>query len=79
MGRDFYDILFLLGKTSANFSYLDKKLGIKNSVSLKKRLLDKCRKVDFSQLSRDVSPFLYNADDAKKISLFLDYIKSKEF
>ena len=79
MGRDFYDILFLLGKTNANFSYLDKKLGITNSVSLKKRLIEKCREVDFSQLTRDVSPFLYNADDAKKISLFLDFIKNKEF
>jgi len=79
MGRDFYDILFLLGKTSADFSYLEQKLGIKDSVTLKKRLLEKCKQVDFNQLARDISPFLFSADDAKRISLFLDYIKNKEF
>ena len=79
MGRDFYDILFLLGRTSVDFSYLEEKLGIKDSVTLKKRLLEKCKQVDFNQLARDVSPFLFNADDARKISLFLDYIKDKKF
>ena len=79
MGRDFYDILFLLGKTRPNFSFLEEKIGIKDSVTLKKRLLKKCKQVDFNQLARDISPFLFNADDAKKISLFPDYIKNKEF
>jgi hypothetical protein len=79
MGRDFYDILFLLGKTKADFSYLEEKLGIKDSVTLKKRLLEKCKRVDFNQLAIDVTPFLYNAEDARKISLFPDYIKNKEF
>ena len=78
MGRDFHDILFLLGKTSPNFSYLEDKLGIHDSVTLKKRLFEKCRQVDFNRLARDVTPFLFNADDAKKISLFLEYIKDKE-
>jgi predicted nucleotidyltransferase component of viral defense system len=79
MGRDFYDILFLLGKTHVNFPYLEEKLGIKDSVTLKERLVEKCTQVDFNRLARDVSPFLYNPDDARKISLFLDYIKNKEF
>jgi len=79
MGRDFYDIIFLLGKTSVDFSYLEEKLDIKDSVTLKKRLLEKCKQVDFNQLARDVSPFLFNTADARKISLFLDYIKNKEF
>jgi predicted nucleotidyltransferase component of viral defense system len=79
MGRDFYDILFLLGKTTPNFSYLEEKLGIKDSVTLKKRLLEKCKRVDLDRLARDVIPFLFNSEDARKISLFPDYIKNKEF
>ena len=79
MGRDFYDILFLFGKTNPNFSYLEEKLGIKDSVTLKKRLLEKCKRIDFNQLARDVIPFLFNSEDARKISLFPDYIKNKEF
>ncbi len=79
MGRDFYDIIFLLGKTRANFTYLEERLGIKNSDTLKERLLEKCKYVDFDRLARDVSPFLFDPNDAKKISLFLDHIKSIEF
>lgn len=79
MGRDFYDIFFLFGKTNPNFSYLEEKIGIKDSVTLKKRLLEKCKRIDFNQLARDVIPFLFNSGDAKKISLFPDYIKNKEF
>jgi predicted nucleotidyltransferase component of viral defense system len=79
MGRDFYDILFLFGKTNPNFSYLEEKIGIKDSVTLKKRLLEKCKRIDFNQLARDVIPFLFNSEDARKISLFPDYIKNKEY
>ena len=79
MGRDFYDILFLSGKTNANFPYLDAKIGISDSRTLRERLLEKCKRVDFNRLARDVSPFLYNPDEAKKISLFVDYIQKKEF
>jgi len=79
MGRDFYDIIFLLGKTRANFTYLEEKLGIRNSNMLKERLLEKCKHVDFDRLARDVSPFLFDPNDVKKISLFQDYIKNIEF
>lgn len=79
MGRDFYDIIFLLGRTRPNFSYLQKKIGIVNSDALKKRLLEKCKNVDFNRLAREVSPFLFNSDDAQKVFLFPDYIKQIEF
>lgn len=79
MGRDFYDIIFLLGKTRPNFSYLQKKIGIVNSDTLKKRLHEKCKNVDFNRLAREVSPFLFNSDDAQKVFLFPDYIKQIEF
>lgn len=79
IGRDFYDIMFLLGKTRPNFFYLEEKLGIRNSDTLKERLLEKCKYVYFDRLARDVSPFLFDPNDAKKISLFQDYIKNIEF
>ena len=75
IGRDFYDIIFLLGKTHPKFSYLQEKIHIGNSDELKKRLLEKCRNVDFNQLAKEVSPFLFNPDEAKKIFIFPDYIK----
>jgi predicted nucleotidyltransferase component of viral defense system len=79
MGRDFYDIIFLSGKTRANFSYLEEKLDITDSNELKERLLEKCKRIDFNRLARHVSPFLFDPDDAKKIALFQEYIKTAEF
>lgn len=76
IGRDFYDIIFLLGKTHPNFLYLQEKIHIGNSEVLKKRLLEKCRNADFNRLAKEVSPFLFNPDEAKKIFLFPDYIKN---
>ena len=75
IGRDIYDIIFLLGKTHPNFSYLQERIHIGNFEVLKKRLLEKCRNVDFNRLANEVSPFLFNPDEAKKIFIFPDYIK----
>jgi hypothetical protein len=30
MGRDFFDVVFLLGKSGVNFDYLDRKMSIRN-------------------------------------------------
>ncbi|MFW6129344.1 MAG: nucleotidyl transferase AbiEii/AbiGii toxin family protein [Candidatus Aminicenantaceae bacterium] len=79
IGRDFYDIIFLMGKTHPNFSYLEKEINISNPNVLKKKMLEKCKNVDFNRLAREVSPFLFNPDDAQKISLFPDYIKKASF
>ncbi len=79
IGRDFYDIIFLLGKTQPDFSYLREKIDIENSDELKRKLLEKCRDVNFDQMSKEVSPFLFNPEDAEKISLFPDYIRTIDF
>ncbi len=79
MGRDFYDAVFLLGKTKPNFDYLMLKLKIKNPVDMKDRLLAKCNEFDFKHLARDVEPFLFTPGDSKKVLFFSDYIKGYEF
>jgi len=73
VGRDFYDTIFLLGKTKPNFRYLKSKLGIKDDKELKARILRRCANLDFKQLAKDVEQFLYSPADAKKIPLFGDY------
>ncbi|MFQ6070511.1 MAG: nucleotidyl transferase AbiEii/AbiGii toxin family protein [Candidatus Aminicenantales bacterium] len=79
LGRDFYDALFLLGKTRPNLRYLKEKLGIKDYSHLKSRLLRKSKSIDFAQLARDVEPFLFSPSDSKKVLLFPEYIKGYEF
>lgn len=76
MGRDFYDAVFLLGKTMPEFDYLNAKLRINSLNQLKKALLLKCKELNFKQLAKDVKPFLFRAEDSKKIIFFEDYLQS---
>lgn len=76
MGRDFYDIIFLLGKTKPNREYLKDKLGITDSKILRNQILLKCKELDFQRLARDVAPFLMHKHESEKIFHFPDYMKT---
>lgn len=73
-GRDFYDIIYLSGKTAPDYTYLNEKIGIVTKESLCTEILKKCREFDFKQLSRDVAPFLLNPGDAERILSFRDFV-----
>lgn len=74
-GRDFFDTIFLLGRTKPNYEYLKMKIGVNNWSETKKKLLDKLKKLDLNTLAKDVEPFLFNPRDSKKVALFNEYIK----
>jgi len=78
-GRDFHDIVFLLGRTrSPDWWFLDQKLDIHDPATLKQRLLDKCIWLDFDQLQADVQPFLFQPTN-QSVARFVDYIQQIEF
>lgn len=77
-GRDFYDIIFLCGKTKPNYEFLNLKLGIKNQKELKQSLLEKCKELNLEQLSKDIKPLIFNSNDIKKVTLFKDFVKEVE-
>src|SRR4030067_3765771 len=72
MGRDFYDAVFLFSMTKPNLDYLKLKLNIKDIADLKRKLLLKCKSLDFKRLAKDVEPFLFNPSESKKVLLFYD-------
>ncbi len=74
-GRDYYDAMFLFGIAKPDYKYLYMKAGISDVNQLKNKLAMKIKSIDFKQLVRDVSPFLVNPKDVKRIELFPDYIK----
>jgi len=75
-GRDFFDIVFLLGQIKVpNYEYLKAKIGIENGRDLKGMILAKCAQLDMKEMARDVSPFLFNTTDEKKVMLFEEYIR----
>lgn len=75
-GRDFYDIVFLMGMDQTpNYNYLELKLGITSSGELRDKVIDKCDQLSMQEMADDVKPFLFNPKDEKKILLFPEYIK----
>jgi predicted nucleotidyltransferase component of viral defense system len=76
LGRDYFDIVFLLSKTRPNFKYLKAKMGIKTMPELKKKLLQKCKRLDFNALARDVEPFLFDKDGKEKVLKFQKVVES---
>jgi predicted nucleotidyltransferase component of viral defense system len=73
-GRDFYDVVFLLGQgILPNYAYLDAKVGITSFGQLKERINAHCEKIDLNEMQRDVQPFLFQQRDGQKVVKFLDY------
>ncbi|MCD6115955.1 nucleotidyl transferase AbiEii/AbiGii toxin family protein [bacterium] len=75
-GRDFYDVVFLMGKgVLPEFSYLKEKAGISNAAELKERLIGICKKTDMSAMAADVESFLFDPSERSKVLMFADYLK----
>lgn len=75
-GRDFFDIAFLLSRTTKpDYGYLELKLGITTPLALKDRILEKCNKISMEEMAKDVQPFLFYARDVQKILLFEELIQ----
>ena len=75
MGRDFFDAMFLAGKTKPDFAYLQERAGIADQQELKSALLKRCAELDLKLLVRDLEPFLYSPADARQVLLFKDFVK----
>lgn len=74
-GRDFFDIVFLLGTgTTPNYDYLKLKANINNQQDLKERVFNVCNQLDMQKMAKNVAPFLFNQKDVKQIILFKEYL-----
>ncbi len=71
-GRDFYDVVYLLSLTKPDYQFLQQKWGISDAETLREKLklVELSSKLDFTQLAKDVEPFLFNPGDSKKVTLF---------
>lgn len=78
-GRDFFDVVFLLGKgVKPNYGYLHLKKNIDSPKSLKEAVLAHCQTLDMTEMAKEVTPFLFQPNDEKKIRLFDRYMKQVE-
>ena len=76
MGRDLYDISWLLGQTRPDYAYLEAKVGIPDAIHLRQVVLDKLTTLDLPTLRTDVLPFLPSPAEADRITLFREAIRT---
>ncbi|MCB9790285.1 nucleotidyl transferase AbiEii/AbiGii toxin family protein [Candidatus Nomurabacteria bacterium] len=74
-GRDFFDVVFLLGFTKPNYEYLDYRLKIKKAQDLKEYILGNIQYIDLKTLAKDVAPFLLKSGDVRKVEMFREVIE----
>ncbi|MBI1266438.1 MAG: nucleotidyl transferase AbiEii/AbiGii toxin family protein [Cryomorphaceae bacterium] len=79
-GRDFYDLVFLMGMdVSPRLTYLKNKLDVQSTQELKDLISAKCKLLDMDEMAADVSPFLFSSNDVKKVKFFSEYLNSFTF
>jgi predicted nucleotidyltransferase component of viral defense system len=77
MGRDFFDVVFLLGKSNVNFDYLSQKMSIRNKSDLRDKLLLRCARLDFKRLTKDLEPFVYSKKEMNRVLMFPDVVQQE--
>jgi len=77
MGRDFFDVVFLLGKSGVNFDYLAQKMSIRNKKELRDRLLSRCSRLDFNRLAKDLEPFVYSKKEVNRVLMFPEVVRQE--
>jgi len=75
-GRDFFDVVYLMGKNiKPDFNYLKIKTNISNPTHLKNAILDICDDLDMKKLAADVEPFLFESTAREKVVKFPEYFR----
>lgn len=76
-GRDFFDIIFLLSKNKKpDYTYLNMKMGIDESSTLRAQVLDFTDQLDFHAIADDVRAFLFFPADVQRVIAFKEFIKT---
>ncbi len=73
-GRDFFDIVFLMGKAVPDYVYLKDRLGISDKDSMIDALRRRAQSVDMKSLARDVVPFLADPSQQDRVLLFEQWL-----
>ena len=75
-GRDFFDTMFLLGKSLPDYDFLSASVGLKDKVELKQALLSLCVTVNIKHKSKDFEHLLFNRAQSNRISLFKEFVEA---
>lgn len=73
--RDIFDIAWLLSKNFLPEEIVLKKLGLERDRGLTEKLIQRAGQVKRSQLSKELTPFLFNQENLKLLGFFPDLVK----
>jgi predicted nucleotidyltransferase component of viral defense system len=76
-GRDFYDVMFLLGQTKPEYDFLAKRIRIKNEVELKAEVKKRLEITDLKTKTKDFEHLLFNKENSKRILRFEDFFEEQ--
>ena len=74
-GRDFYDLMFLLGQTKPDYIFLAKRVGIKNAAELKTEVEKLLINIDLETKTKDFEHLLVNKGNSRRILRFKEFFK----
>lgn len=74
-GRDFYDVMFLLGLTKPDYDFLAKRIGIKNAAELNVEVKKRLKSIDLKAKANDFDHLLFNKENKKRILRFEEFFE----
>jgi predicted nucleotidyltransferase component of viral defense system len=74
-GRDFYDVMFLLGLTKPDYDFLAKRIGIKNAAELRVEVKKRLKSIDLKTKTNDFEHLLFNNENKKRILRFEEFFE----
>jgi predicted nucleotidyltransferase component of viral defense system len=73
-GRDFYDLMFLLGQAKPDYDFLAKRIGINNAAELKSEVTKLIKITDLKTKAKDFEHLLFNKENNKRILRFEEFL-----
>lgn len=74
-GRDFYDLMFLLGQTKPDYGFLTRRKGIHNSDELKSVINERLKNINLKIKAKDFEHLLLNRGGSDRILMFGEFIE----
>ena len=75
-GRDFFDVVYLMGKTEPDYKFLKKRLNIRTKKELINVLTKKSDTLDFKRLAQDIEPFLFDPAQKDRVVNFRNWLET---
>ena len=69
-GRDFYDVHWILQRTTPNYAYLNDRFEVTEAEGLRQMVSDRIAPFNFAALGEDVELFLFDSEDVSTVRNF---------